>query len=116
MLNFRIADVDATPAAMRPLAGSGAGAFTCDGAWDGTSADQFAAVLALPRIRPPFAVGPQVQARTADAYGSGYQGSTVRIGALGSGGSSKQHNQMTRIFPVAPGGVGPHPAREPDPV
>jgi hypothetical protein len=116
MLNFRIVDVDATPAAMRPLAGSGSGAFTCDGAWEGSSASRRTAGQALPRIRGSFAVVPHVQARTADAFGSGYQGSTVRIGALGIGGSTKQHNQMTLIFPVAPGGVGPHPAREPDPV
>jgi len=131
MLNIRLADVEATPAAMRPLAGSGAGAFTCDGAWDGSSASQRAAGLALPRIRGFFAAVPQVQARTADAFGGGYQGSSVRIDALRShglrsqglgshglsiGGSTKQNNQMTRIYPVAPGGVGPHPAREPDPV
>jgi len=116
MLNFKLADVVATPAAMRPLAGSGAGAFTCDGAWDGSFADQFAAGLSVPRIRSSFAVAPQVQARTANAFGSGYQGSGVGTGALGIGGSTKQHNQMTRIYPVAPGGVGPHPAREPVPV
>jgi hypothetical protein len=126
MLNFKLADVDATPAAMQPLAGSGAGAFTCDGAWEGSSASRRAAGQALPRIRGSFAVVPHVPVRMADAFGNGYQGTTVRIGALGSGvlstevlstgGSTKQHNQMTRIFPVAPGGVGPHPAREPDPV
>ncbi len=121
MLNITLADVDATPAAMRPLAGSGAGAFTCEGAWVGSFASQLAAGVALPRIRGIFATVPPVQAWTAEGFGSGHQASSVRIDALGIGvlsigGSTKQHNQMTRIYPVAPGGVGPHPAREPDPV
>ena len=116
LINITLADVDATPAAMRPLAGFGAGAFTCEGAWVGSSADQLAAAVALPRIKGVFAVIPPIQARTADAFGSGYQGRTVGIGGSTSNGSAKQHNPMTRIYPVAPGGLGPHQAREPVPV
>jgi hypothetical protein len=116
MLNITLADVEATEAAMRPLAGFGAGAFTCDGAGVGSLASQQAVGLALPRIKGASAVVPPVQAWTADAIGTGFQGRTVGNGGSTSGASSKQHNQMTRIYPVAPGGLGPHPAREPDPV
>ncbi|HUC21406.1 MAG TPA: hypothetical protein VMA73_01740 [Streptosporangiaceae bacterium] len=124
MLNFTPAD----QAAMRPLAGFGAGAFACEGAWVGSSASQLAAGPSLPRIRGAFAVAQPVHARTADAFGGAFRarsvgrGSAIIGGTLGAGlastrnGSTKQHNQTTRIYPVIPGGVGPHPAREPDPV
>lgn len=107
-----VAEVHAAQAAMRPLAGFGAGAFTCDGAGVGSSASQLAAGLALPRVRGAFGA---VQHSTA---GTG----TLSTGALSisavstKDGNAKQLNQMTRIYPVAPGGLGPHPAREPDPV
>lgn len=87
--------VDAAQAAKRPLAGTGAGAFTREGTLTGFRTRE-AAVLALPRLR------------WAVAAGSGLSGNV----------SSQQFhnsNQMTRSYPI-PGGVGPHPAREPDPV
>jgi hypothetical protein len=123
MLNITLA----AEAATRPLAGFGAGAFACDGAWAGSPVNQLAAGQALPRIRGAFAAVPPLHARTAGAFGGGYQASSVGISTVGvstvdgnavgiRNGSAKQLNQMTRIYPVTPGGVGPHPAREPDPV
>jgi hypothetical protein len=122
-----VAEVYAAQAAMRPLAGFGAGAFACDGAQVGSSANQLTAGPALPRIRGAFAAVRPVHARTADDFGGAFRGSTVGNGAITVGGGTastrngsakqlNQLNQMTRIYPVTPGGLGPHPAREPDPV
>jgi len=123
-----VAEVHAAQAAMRPLAGFGAGAFACDGAWVGQFANQLAAGPALPRVRSAFAAVEPVHARTADAFGSGFRARSVgssggfNASNVGSGtagtrnGSTDQLNQTTRIYPVIPGGLGPHPAREPDPV
>jgi hypothetical protein len=128
VLTSPVAEVRAAQAAMRPLAGFGAGAFACDGAWVGSSASQLVAGPALPRIRGAFDDVRPVHARTADALGGGFQarsvgrGSAIIAGTPGGGmastrnGSTKQHNQTTRIYPAIPGGLGPHPAREPDPV
>ena len=112
-----VAEVHAAQAAMRPLAGFGAGAFACDGAWVGSSANQLAAGPALPRVRGAFVAARPVHARTADAFGGAFRRSSVGIGMASTrNGSAKQLNQTTRIYPVTPGGLGPHPAREPDPV
>jgi hypothetical protein len=114
-----VAEVIATQAAMRPLAGSGAGAFACDGAWAGSPASKLAAGPALPRIRGAFAAVQLVQMRTAGAFGSGYQGRTVGIGGSTvstTNGSAKQLNPTTHVRPIIQGGLGSHPAREPDPV
>ena len=128
VLTSPVAEVRAAQAAMRPLAGFGAGAFACDGAWVGSSASQLIAGPALPRIRGAFDDVRPVHARAADAFGGAFRarsagrGSAIIASALGAGmastrnGSTKQHNQTTRIYPVIPGGLGPHPAREPDPV
>ena len=129
VLTSAVAEVRAAQAAMRPLAGFGTGAFACDGAWVGSSASQLVAGPALPRIRGAFAAVRPVHARTADAFGGAFRarsvgrGSAIIVSTLGGGGmagirngSTKQHNQTTRIYPVIPGGLGPHPAREPDPV
>ena len=124
VLASTVAEVYAAQAAMRPLAGFGAGAFACDGARVGSSANQLTAGPALPRIRGAFAAVRPVHARTADAFAGAFRGSSVGNGTItvGAGtastrnGSAKQLNQMTRIYPVTPGGLGPHPAREPDPV
>ncbi len=125
------ADAYATQAATRPLAGFGAGAFTCDGARVGSRDTEMAAVLALPRIKPAIGASSArgVQAGVAGAaYGTSLveiaQVSTGRLGfahsvtALSDGVPAGTHNfiQMTRQYPVTPGGVGPHPAREPVPV
>jgi hypothetical protein len=129
VLNSSVVEVHAPQAALRPLAGFGAGAFACDGAQVGSSASQLAAGPKYPRIRGAFAAVRPVPAwaRAADAFGGAFQasangGSTIGASNLGTGmastrnGSAKQLNQTTRIYPVAPGGLGPHPAREPDPV
>jgi len=123
-----VAEVYAAQAAMRPLAGFGAGAFACDGARVGSSASQLAAGQKLPRVRGAFAVVRPVHARTADGFGGGFRArsvgrsSAIIVGCVGAGmansrnGSTKQLNQTTRIYPITPGGMGPHPAMEPDPV
>ncbi|HEY2080206.1 MAG TPA: hypothetical protein VGH53_28090 [Streptosporangiaceae bacterium] len=124
VLTGTVAEVHAAQAAMRPLAGFGAGAFACDGGRVGSSSSQLTAGPALPRIRGAFAAVRPVHARTADAFAGAFRGSSVGNGTITVGigtastrnGSAKQLNQMTRIYPVAPGGLGPHPAREPEPV
>jgi hypothetical protein len=87
-------------AAMRPLAGFGAGAFLCEGTLAGSHAGEIVAARELPRLR-----------WTAAASGT----SAVPGGYLPASGTQfEQH--MTLIDPVAPGGLGPHPVREPEPV
>jgi len=121
-----VAELRAAQAAMRPLAGSGAGAFACDGARVGSSASQLAAGPASLRVRGGFVAVRPVHA--PDGFASAFQArsggrsSTIGASADGTGmastssGNGKQLNQTTRIYPVIPGGVGPHPAREPEPV
>ena len=141
------AEADAAQAAKRPLAGFGAGAFTRDGAFVGSSANELAASLALPRIQGSVAA---TSSARAHAHGRGCGGyrpgpvggtsvgtssvrkTTVGAGAIGasnvrtsnfrtttvgtSGVGTQQFDVMARINPVTPGGLGPHPAREPEPV
>ncbi len=59
-------------------------------------------------VRPGQLAGSPVQARTLRS--SVVTKSTVQI-------SNYQHNtiQVTRLVPAGPGGVGPHPVREPGP-
>jgi hypothetical protein len=105
------AEVYAAQAAMRPLAGFGAGAFAC-GTWAASPVNERVAAPALPRIRRVFAPISLGHPQTSDVVGGGYQpvlASTVLA-------STKQLDQMARINPVTPGGLGPHPAREPEPV
>jgi hypothetical protein len=87
-------------AAIQPLAGFGAGAFLCEGAKVGSHAGDVLAARALPRLRWTAAAG------AVGASLGGYQ-PTSRI---------QFEHTMTLIDPVAPGGVGPHPVREPVPV
>ena len=117
------AKVDQAKAAQRPLAGIGAGAFQCEGAWAMSRATRNAASLALPRPRPAGVAGTQGYAQAGSASGayptSFTQVSNVLAGAVkfGSGLSdATQHFNQTTLIPVIPGGLGPHPAREPDPV
>jgi hypothetical protein len=124
MLNMiTTAEADAAEAAQRPLAGFGAGAFTCEGPWAASRVTRKAASAALPRVRHAEVAGTPgyVQAGSASRA---YPTSLVQISSIlsfavksGSGlGSGTQHfNQMTRL-PLIPGGLGSHPAREPDPV
>jgi hypothetical protein len=82
-------------AATQPLAGSGAGAVLCAGALAGD-----VVLIAYPRLRPTVEGG---------AFGARVVGGHLQS-------SSRQYQLMTLIDPVAKGGVGPHPAREPEPV
>jgi hypothetical protein len=125
--------VDAAQAAKRLLAGTGAGAFTSEGARAGIRTSE-AAVLALPRLRWAAAAGAGcglVGSGLGHASaGFGGRGTKAALGVTSAKASpvygrtigieqfdnSTQINEMTRSYPVTPGGMGPHPAREPDPV
>lgn len=115
------ADANALQAATRPLAGFGAGAFTCDGAWVGRQVNEMAAALALPRIKPPIGAvkssGTSTGHAKAGIAGAAYMTSLIDIVQVDSV-QQDVHNfiQTTRLYLVTPGGVGPHPAREPVPV
>jgi hypothetical protein len=87
-------------AATRSLAGLGAGALLCDGVRVGSPVSCVAAARVLPRVRRTPAVG-----NGSALAGAGNQAIT-----------HKQFNQTARISPAYPGGVGPHPVREPVPV
>ena len=115
------ADAYAAQAATRPLAGFGAGAFPCEGTWAGFRMNEMAAEQALPRIKSAGAVRSSHANGTGGAQagvaGAAYKTTVVDIVQadwlqLGT------HNfiQTARQNPVTPGGVGPHPAREPVPV
>jgi hypothetical protein len=107
-------------AAQRPLAGFGAGAFCCDGVWVGSTLPAetvpaagaakgtgLTAALALPRVK-----------RSVAAISQGYApaGVSGAVSPAGTQAKTEQFEHLTRINPVVPGGVGPHPAREPEPV
>jgi len=126
MLNFTPATAEATTAqtadacalqaATRPLAGFGAGAFTCDGARVSSRVNRMAAALALPRIKPAGGAISTGQAQAAVA-GAAYMTSLVDIVRVDSIHVDAHNSiQTTRLYPTIPGGVGPHPAREPVPV
>jgi len=105
------ANAHAAQAAAQPLAGFGAGAFTYDGAQVGSQVNEMVAALALPR--PKAAIGCISTGHAhADVFGAAHVTSPVGIVQE----DTQKLSQMTRIYPVAPGGVGPHPAREPEPV
>lgn len=100
-----VVGLTAVPAATRPLAGFGAGAFACDSAQAASSTAE--ATGALPRFRRPLGVG---------GLGHGVQRGDAASGIGQDSPASTKPNQMTRVYPAAPGEVGPYPAREPDPV
>jgi hypothetical protein len=92
----------ATPeAALRPFADSGAGAFLRAGDLACVGAKASGRAGQLPRR--PWAT--TARAGSASAPMGGYQPI-----------SSTQFEHMTLINPVATGGLGPHPVREPEPV
>jgi hypothetical protein len=89
-------------AATRPLAGSGAGALLCGGVLAGSIAGDVAVIRVRPRL--PWAAAAASGAGSASAR-SGYK-SAIRT----------QFEHKTQfIDPVAPGGLGSHPVREPEP-
>jgi hypothetical protein len=114
------ADAFAAQAATRPLAGFGAGAFVCEGAWAGSRINEMDA-LALPRVRSAADLRSTTAVGTGQAQagpaGAAYKTSVVDIVQVDSV-QRDTHNfiQTARLYPVTPGGVGPHPAREPEPV
>ncbi len=120
MLNM----ITSAEAAQRPLAGFGMGAYRCDGVQVGASPGaavpaagaakgiDTAAALALPRVKRTVVLISESQA-PAGTSGAGYQ---VSILAKAEQFTAQQFEHMTRVRPVVPGGVGPHPAREPEPV
>jgi hypothetical protein len=117
------AEAHTATAAERPLAGFGAGAFACEGTWTGSRTSRKAAGPALPRIRhaevdSSQGIAPAGSAsrayETSVALASPMLSGSVAFGS-GQGGAIQNFIQTTRI-PVIPGGLGSHPAREPDPV
>ena len=126
-------------AAQRPLAGSGIDAHLFEGLVDaapvGVSGPELgapmgietAAPLALPRVKWAAALsGGHVP---ADASHDGYQvaiqattGIQAKTAQLkpqqfkAQQFKAQQHECTTRVNPAIRGGVGPHPAREPEPV
>jgi hypothetical protein len=96
----------AAQAVTPPLVGFGAGAFPCAGARGGSVAAD---------VKGTTAIG-MGQAR-AGAFGAAYKTSVVDIVQVDSV-QLDTHNfiQMARLFPATRGGMGPHPAREPEPV
>jgi hypothetical protein len=120
MLNFTVTAKSGSPAAeanaawavTRPFAGLGAGAFASEGAWVGSGASKRSASPVLPRIRGAFAASSPLGAQAHDLGCGAYQPGTIGGNTVGTSTISL----MARINPVTPGGLGPHPAREPEPV
>jgi hypothetical protein len=118
------ADACASQAATRPLAGFGAGAFTREAAWAGTRTSEFAASQALPRIKPAIGAPGTGSAMSMTSFVGSGQANTVQFSTAQFGivhvdsvqGDTHNFIQMTRMYPVIQGGVGPHLAREPVPV
>jgi hypothetical protein len=89
-------------AVTRPLAVIGAGAFLCEGAEVGKHVGD---VITAGALRRPEGTSVSTVSPAAASVGGGYQPNS-RI----------QFDHMTQVAPVAPGALGPHPAREPEPV
>ena len=105
------ANAYAAEAATRPLAGFGAGAFTCDGAWVGSRVSEMTVVLPRPRIKAAIGAIGTGHAQAA-VFGGGRM--TRHVGIVQE--DAQKLSQKTRIYPVNQGGLGSHPAREPEPV
>ncbi len=117
--------ITSAKAAQRPLAGFGMGACFCASSSVGAalpaaavpgigaaSGIKTAAAQVLPR--PKWAVAAISEGHgPATAGGAGYLAS---IQTKTEQFNAQQFEHMTRVFPVYQGGVGPHPAREPEPV
>src|SRR5262249_36052467 len=76
------AEADAAQAAMRPLAGFGAGAFTCDGAFVGTGANGLAASVAQ-SLRGAVAATGSARAQAPGRGCGGYRPGTVGGSTVG---------------------------------
>jgi hypothetical protein len=136
---------DSAKAAQRPFAGLGMGACSPDGASVGSAIDaaaisgmgaasgiQTAAALALPRVKWAVAAISKDHA-PARAHGNGYLASfQTKIKQFSAPQfkaqqfkaqqfstpqfDAQQFEHVTRAIPAYRSGVGPHPAREPEPV
>jgi hypothetical protein len=91
--------------AARPLAVHGPGTVACAGNWIGGGYPASAAGAG--KITGGYAPGFVEAIKPPKVRYSATNGTNVQ--------STVQHNTMTRLIPVLPGGVGPHPAREPEP-
>jgi hypothetical protein len=89
-------------AVTRPFAGIGAGAFLCEGAKVGSHVGD---VIAAGALRRPQGTSAST-GKPAGALVRGDYQPNSRI----------QFDHMTQVAPVSPGELGPHPAREPEPV
>jgi len=122
--------IKSAKAAQRPLAGFGMGAYFCEGVRAGSALTgvavpgmgaakgiQTATTLVLPRVRWA-AVAISEGRASAGASSAGYPASIkAKAEKFAAQQFQAQHfDHMTRVNPVLPGGVGPHPAREPEPV
>ena len=107
----------AIEAAMRPLAGFGAGAFVCEGAWAGFGISEMAALALSPAFGVNGATAIGAGQAQAGAFGAACKTSDADVVQADSV-QRDNHNfiQTARLYPVTKGGVGPHPAREPEPV
>jgi hypothetical protein len=105
------ANAFAAQAATRPLAGFGAGAFPHEGAGVDSRINEMVAALALPRIKA--AIGAIGTDQSQAAVGGGAR-RTSYVGIVQE--DTQKLSQMTRVCPATKGGLGPHPAREPEPV
>ena len=85
------------PAGFQPLAGSGAGAFTCGTTHAGAQAGNVVA-SGLPRQRWAASVAGAVNGQHKADFRPQFE------------------QYLTLIAPAGPGEVGPHPVREPEPV
>ena len=104
---------DASQAATRPLVGIGAGAFACAGPQAGLVRTGTTVSLSLPRLRRAGATSGTGSAVAGLAHeGPGTTGITTVSRTV----KTEQFNFMTHRYPVALGALGPHPAREPEPV
>ncbi|MGO8961476.1 MAG: hypothetical protein ACLQFR_29515 [Streptosporangiaceae bacterium] len=127
--------MNSAKAAQRPLAGFGMGTHFCDGVLvdSGLSAAapgmgaakgiETAAALALPRVKWAVPASSEGYA-PAGASGASRRPTTEPVSAQqfkaqqfdAQQFDAQQFEHMALAIPVYQGGVGPHPAREPEPV
>ncbi len=93
----------AKASAARPLADFGPGAAACAGAWIG-GGDVVGTPGGAGNATGGYVLGVVDVVELREFRPDATDGSNVQ--------STVQHNTMTRLIPVLPGGVGPHPARE----
>ncbi len=75
-------------------------------------ANGMAAGLVLPRIKAAIGASRTAHAQAAAAVGGALM--TSHVGIVRQ--DTQKISQTTRIYPATQGELGPHPAREPEPV